>query len=171
MAALWAGAQDERFAGVISNNSGRMGAALTRPVGEDLARMGGIFPHWFTPGFLRRVAAGQPLPVDQHQLLACIAPRALYVTSASEDLHADPEGEFIAWYTAAAAWEGGAGGAAPSFPEPGQGRTIEGLPLGYHLRPGEHAVKPFDWEHWLDFRDRLRSRDRHEQASRTPANQ
>mgnify|MGYP001183573168 CR=1 FL=1 len=188
-AALWAAAQDERFAGVISNNSGRMGAALTRPVGEDLPTMVRVFPHWFAPNFLRRVEAGEPVPVDQDRLLACLAPRPLYVASASEDHHADPEGEFAALRAAAPAWQPGADAArrattaagraldgpvpaaagserdgrrtppgdtpSAAFPEPGEGLVFPGLPLGYHLRAGEHAVHPFDWERWLDFRDDL----------------
>jgi len=170
--ALWAAAQDDRFAGAISNNSGRMGAAHTRPVGEHLPTMIKQFPHWFAPNFLHRVQAGEPLPVDQHQLLACIAPRPLYVASASADHHADPEGEFAAWQSAAAAWPPGANpepsagkGAhrdpteVPSsgltFPRPGEHLVHPDLPLGYHLRAGEHAVQPFDWERWLDFRDVL----------------
>ena len=103
-AALWAAASDERVAGVVANNSGCAGAALSRHAGgETLAQLTARYPHWLTPSL-----AGDPDPaalsVDQHQLLACIAPRLLYVASASEDHWADPEGEYLALAAAAPAW-------------------------------------------------------------------
>ena len=153
--ALWAAATDPRFAAAISNNSGCMGAALSRPVGETPEVLARVRPYWFARTFSSRVLEGRPLPVDQHQLIACIAPRPVYVTSASNDDNADPEGEFLSWCTAAQVW-GLYGFPRPSggFPPPGGAITSAEVPLGYHLRPGEHSVERFDWEHWLDFCDR-----------------
>lgn len=152
-AALWAAAYDNRFAGVISNNSGAMGAALSRPVGETPEVLARIRPHWFARRFSELILSGRRLPVDQHELIATIAPRPVYVASASNDHNADPEGEFRSWQMASAAWAGGSKETAGDFPSPGEARLPEGVPLGYHLRDGEHDVESFDWAAWLDWAD------------------
>ena len=160
--ALWAGACDDRFAAVISNNSGCLGATLSRDVGETPMVLDRIRPYWFAPNFhgvaerwraSHRGTADPDLP-DQPDLLRLIAPRPLYVASASEDLNADPAGEFMSWQRASAAWEAGTAATAGDFPPPGTVLAPEAVPLGYHLRQGKHDVFPFDWQAWLDFTDR-----------------
>lgn len=86
-AALWTAAHDGRVTHVLSNNSGCCGAALSRRCfGERVAHITRRFPHWFTGSRLAAFADRESeLPVDQHQLLACVAPRKIYVTSASRD--------------------------------------------------------------------------------------
>ncbi len=136
-AALWAGATDPRFRVVISNESGCGGAALSKRIfGETVQDITRMFPHWFCGNFPRYGGNEGSLPVDQHQLLALIAPRALYVASASKDLWADPRGEFMALVHA-----------APVFALYPAGTTR----LGYHLRPGEHDLLDYDWERYLAF--------------------
>lgn len=154
-AALWAGAQDERFAAVISNDSGCLGAALSRRrFGETLGFLTDTFPHWLPKRIHRYVEREDELPVDQHQLLGLVAPRPLYVASASEDRWADPRGEFLATRAASEVYErmGLEGLSLTSFPEPG---SFQHGTLAYHLRRGDHDLTRWDWERFLDFADRF----------------
>lgn len=153
-AALWAAAQDERFAMAISNNSGQGGAALARRrYGETVAASVNLSGIWYCRAYGKFAGRESDLPVDAHELLALMAPRPVYVASAVEDRWADPRGEFLA-----------ARHADPVYRLFGlKGLGIDDLPpldrsvggaIGYHLRSGDHEITAWDWEQYLEFADR-----------------
>jgi hypothetical protein len=152
--ALWAAAQDERFALAISNESGCGGATLSRRrYGERLLHINRRFPHWFCSAFHGYDEREQELPLDQHQLLALLAPRPLYVASAALDQWADPRGEWLACQAAAPAWH--LFGHAARVDEPTtSGERGSDSRIGYHCRPGRHDITPRDFWHYLAFLDR-----------------
>jgi hypothetical protein len=134
-AALLAGARDERFVAVVALQPGRGGDALTQHrSGETVAGITRMFPHWFTPRFAS-YAATDP-PVDQHQLLAAIAPRALLLGRVHNDAWADPLGGHAAVL-----------GARPIYDVYGAEHPRE------YGRRGRHGIYLQDWIETLRFLD------------------
>jgi len=149
--ALWAGAQDSRFAMVISNDSGCGGAALYRRCyGERIHHMIKPVGYWFCRNHHQYQKKEQELPVDQHMLLSLVAPRPLYVASATNDRWADPKGEFLAAKYASPVYELLGKKGLGEFQMPSPNVPIH-TRIGYHLRSGDHDVTAFDWQQYLAF--------------------
>ena len=152
--ALWAGARDPRFALIVANESGEGGAALARrEFGETILRITTSFPHWFCGRFKNYSRATETLPIDQHELIALIAPRPVYIASAQEDLWADPKGEYLAGWHATPVYQLLGLQGLPSASMPALNSSV-GDAVGYHIRSGKHALTSADWGHYLNFADR-----------------
>ena len=152
--ALWAGATDPRFALVISNCSGCCGAALSRrKFGETPYIINDAFPHWFCGNFRKYSNNEDALPFDQHELVSMIAPRPVYISSASEDNWADQKGEYLSLVGAAPVYalygiDGFTDTAKPAVENP----RVCGR-MGNHMRCGDHDILLYDWTQFVNFAD------------------
>jgi hypothetical protein len=152
--ALWAGATDERFAMVISNESGAGGAKLFhRGVGENIRRLCTVFPHWYAANFKKYMDKDTLLPFDQHEVIALVAPRPVYIASAVDDKGADPEGEFAGAKAAEVVYRFLGKEGLPTEKIPILNTSVQGQ-IGYHIRSGGHDVTLFDWQQYLNFADK-----------------
>lgn len=160
--ALWAAAEDQRFALACSNDSGCGGAGLNRhrtKEKETIAVINRAFPHWFNANFKAYNGREDALPVDQHMLMTLIAPRALAVGSAELDLWADPRGEFLSVMHARPVYQlfgRDALGASPTMPA--INGALHGDAAHYHIREGKHNLTLVDWTAYWDFADRVFAR-------------
>lgn len=149
--ALLAAAFDPRIAGVVSHQSGTGGASLNREkAGESVERITASYPHWFARRYARYAGREHELPVDQHMLLALIAPRPVLLGNARRDVWSDPNGAFRA-----------AMGATPVYELFGaKGMTARRLDdfrpedeIAFWIRAGTHGVVKEDWPAFLEFLD------------------
>ena len=158
---LWAGVCDERFKLTCVNDSGCGGAALSRRLfGETLYSMYAqhtIGRWWFTDNLdAEKALHPENLPLDQHELVALIAPRSVAIHSASEDRWADPEGEYLSGFHAGRVSKlyGNndilTGGKKPATNVPEGGKHIS-----YFEREGGHDILLADWNHYMDMADLL----------------
>lgn len=164
-AVLWAGAIDPRFRVVIPVNSGCCGAALSRrTVGETVECVNEFSHQWFCGNFRQFSHREDEMPFDQHEVIALIAPRPVYIASAADDNWADQRGEFLGALAAQSVYSlyGLPGIIGPDFIADGTRHCPMPLidqpaalgSIAYHIRRGPHAVLPFDWQQFLCFADR-----------------
>ena len=150
---LWAGAQDTRFAAVIANCSGEMGASLSRrDYGETVDDVAKHFPYWMCGNFQKYAGHWNNLPVDSHFLLSLIAPRPLFLNTGSEDRWGDPHGEFLAARAATPVYAllGKTGISETNFPSLDHALQHD---ISFNCHTGKHDVLPSDWDNFLDFAD------------------
>lgn len=151
-AALWAGITDERFDMVVSNNSGCAGAAQFKTMrGEDIEKITNRFPYWFARNFQSFRGNDSLLLVDQEMFLSLVAPRPLYVASASKDSWADPQGEYLSFYKSQAIYGLYDTLLDIRYRYPAASEQVSYGKLAYHLRAGEHEILAWDWEKYVEF--------------------
>lgn len=150
--ALLAMALDERIEAGFPHQAGKGGTTLTRArAGETVKEITDSYPHWFDPKYASYAGNEDAIPVDQHQLIAMVAPRPLLLGNGWKDVWSDPNGVFRA-----------ALGADPVYRLYGvEGLTQDGMrdtdrrgPLDFWIRPTGHSVRPSDWDYFLDWLDR-----------------
>ncbi len=151
--ALLTAATDKRFFCAYSNDSGCVGAAITRgKQGETKEIITNAFPQWFSPKYLSMTNDANALPFDQHYLIASIAPRFVLVGSAHEDLWADPESEMLSCVAASPAFEQlGVKGFVHENRYARVGEAFFKGTIGYHLRRGKHFFCRDDWHRLIEF--------------------
>lgn len=148
-AALWAAANDPRIGRIVAHQSGTGGATLNQSHhGESIRTMTNQYPHWFDPVFGTFHNREKELPIDQHHLLALLAPRPLLLGNAMLDKWSDPKGAFRAARAAAEIYDLYEAG---SF-------TAQNLKdfhpkdrLSFWTRGAPHGVRSSDWEAFLEF--------------------
>lgn len=153
--ALWCAALDERFACAISNNSGCTGAAMLRGKGGEHIKDINI-TDWFCGNYHNYNDNESFLPVDQHMLIASLAPRYVYVSSSDDDSWADPAGERLACRMAGEAFAlyGKNGVVLPEDDSVEVNKAYHEGAIGYHVKTGGHGITHFDWKMFLDFLDK-----------------
>jgi len=158
--ALVAGAWDGRFAAIVAHQSGYGGAALNRSTaGEGVKQMveGAQlmpfvslpgYPHWFDPAYADYANRLDEIPVDQHQLLALIAPRPVFLGNARRDVWSDPNSSFRAAQAASAVYGlFGQGGLEAD----GMRDFRPADAIAYFLRPGGHGTTGRDMDAIMAF--------------------
>lgn len=150
-AALLAGALDERIEAVLAHQAGKGGGTLTRSyAGESVKEITKSYPHWFAPAYGSFSEREKDIGVDQHQLIAMIAPRPVLIGNGWKDVWSDPNGSFRAALGADPVYRlMGAEGLAQTSMQDSQKRGE----IDFWIRPAGHSVRAVDWTHFLDFLD------------------
>lgn len=151
-ATLWAGARDTRFGAVFASCSGEMGASLTRrDFGESLDDVAASFPWWLVSTFPKYAGRWSELPVDSHTVIALNAPRPVFATGGTEDLWADPHGEFQALVAAGPVYRLLGKKDVGATMLPARDTPLIGGSLGFLYHTGKHTITDGDWKAFFEF--------------------
>ena len=166
-ASVVAMAYDPRFAIGYISSSGEAGAKLYRHIfGEQVGNVAGAQEyHWMAGNFLKYGGPLTPgdLPVDNHELIALVAPRPVFVGGGAStgdgyanrggDAWADPMGMFLAEVAAGPVYRllGKQDLGTREFP-PIETALIQG-DLGFRQHAGGHTPVP-NWSTFLEFAGR-----------------
>lgn len=133
---------DQRISAVISSSSGAGGACSYRffsevQFGEGIENITRVFPDWLHPRLRFFVGRENKLPVDQPELIACIAPRPCLISSALNDTVESIWAIEQTYYSALRVYD------------------LLGRPLDLNLRyrAGGHETRAEDIEAYLDWLD------------------
>jgi pimeloyl-ACP methyl ester carboxylesterase len=151
--ALWAAITDLRFGMTLLATAGHGGDAIwRREYGETLQNMCDHLPTWICRNAKKYAGNVHDLPVDQHSLLAAMAPRPFYVSNAQHDLWADQKGQWLGTYNAAPSYRLYKRNVAfTSDKQPALNQPIIKSSIGYHVRSGVHGLELYDWEQYMKF--------------------
>ena len=138
--AIETGVYDTRFALVCANCGGAKSLKFLPNL---------CYPHWFSKNlekYASRNKMGQPVnvlvadaakfpdpPFDQAEFAACIAPRALIISAATNDRSSPPQASRMTWEQA-----------NPIF-------GLFGKSVGWHLKKGPHSITHEDWRFFMDY--------------------
>jgi (4-O-methyl)-D-glucuronate---lignin esterase len=165
MAAMIAGVFDERMALIIPHHAGNGATAPCRlpaqstvpgpdgkPPVETVEFASRTFPHWWCPNFQYFGEHVDQLPFDQHSFISLCVPRPILVPTATEDLWANPSGQFEMIKAADPVYKLVTGEGLYQQVTPTVGQVLKSR-LGYFIREGKHRVTKEDWTAWLDYAD------------------
>jgi len=149
---LWSAAQDERVALAISNGSGNTGAALSRgAIGENIEFINKEFPHWFVDEYEKYAGLEYEMPFDQHMLLASIAPRKVYVSSSTNDLWANPFGEYQSLALASEVYQLYGSEIELNVDNINEETHFHSDFFGYHIKEDRHRISKTDWNYFVSY--------------------
>ena len=158
-AALWAGANDERIAVAFSHQSGGGGAALNRQNNADnIHALTKMEPWWFNSVYASYADNPDGLPVDAHFTIACVAPRAIYMSNGLYDMWSDPQGSLNALLLARPMYEAYGAEIIPAeyqvgTAEPEADQVVWTSGMSMHVLPEFHTSSEADWDNFFNYRD------------------
>ncbi len=158
-AALWAGANDERISVVFTHQSGGGGAALNRQNNADnIHALTKMEPWWFNSVYASYADNPDGLPVDAHFTIACVAPRAVYMSNGLHDMWSDPQGSLNALLYARPMYEAYGAEVIPEAyelgkAEPQADQKVWTSGMSMHVLPEFHTASEADWDLFFGYRD------------------